>query len=210
MLNSIFVTSSCMFLDKKTLLEIWLNPGWNHLSSNWAQFLTLLTMGASFLHNDKALWIAKPVVLHIEEQVMSLSVLNYCICTFLCCSHIFKPSVCHLSPFLPSCPVCCFFKALLELFLNDLWIPIIWVVWVISYGWWIVFYLLANSIQLQQALKLVHPNIPRNCWSPVGVEFRELTWPWNRYKRPGEMVTNIQYCILYCKMGCRWWKLFTH
>ena len=27
MLNSIFVTSSCMFLDKKTLLEIWLNPG---------------------------------------------------------------------------------------------------------------------------------------------------------------------------------------
>ena len=24
-----FVTSSCLFLDKKTLLEVWLNPGLN-------------------------------------------------------------------------------------------------------------------------------------------------------------------------------------
>ena len=55
--------------------------------------------------------------------------------------------------------------------LNDLWMPSIWVVWVISYDWWMVSYLPANSIQLQQALKLVHPNIPRNCWSPVGLEF---------------------------------------
>ena len=77
----------------------------NHLSSNWAQFLTLLTMGASFLHNDKALWIAKPVDSHIEAEVMSLSVLYYCICTFLCGSRIFNPSLCHLSPFLLSCPV---------------------------------------------------------------------------------------------------------
>ena len=47
--------------------------------------------------------------------------------------------------------------------------PIISVVWVISYYWWMVSYLIANSIQLQQALKLVHPNIPRDepCWSRI-------------------------------------------
>ena len=80
-----------------------------------------------------------------------------------------------------SCMLC--FQSIVEIVpwqvLNDLWMPSIWVVWVISYDWWMVSYLLANSIQLQQALKLLHPNIPRNCWSPVGLEFWELTWPWN-------------------------------
>ena len=64
-----------------------------------------------------------------------------------------------------SCMLC--FQSLVEIVpwqvLNDLWMPSIWVVWVISYDWWMVSYLLANSIQLQQALKLLHPNIPRNC-----------------------------------------------
>ena len=32
-----FVSSSDMFLDKKTLLKIRVNPGLNHLSRNWAQ-----------------------------------------------------------------------------------------------------------------------------------------------------------------------------
>ena len=31
-----FVSSSNMFLDKKTLLKIWLNPGLNHLLRNRA------------------------------------------------------------------------------------------------------------------------------------------------------------------------------
>ena len=74
--------------------------------------------------------------------------------------------------------------------------PIISVVWVISYYWWMVSYLLANSIQLQQALKVVHPNIPRNCWSPVGVELWQATFPWNRDKRPDKMATNH---ILYLR-----------
>ena len=55
-----------MFLDKKTLLENWLNHRLNLtiFLVTGAQFLTLLTMGASVWHNDKALWIAKPVVLN--------------------------------------------------------------------------------------------------------------------------------------------------
>ena len=32
-----FVSSSNMFLDKKTLLKIWLNPGLNHLLRNRAR-----------------------------------------------------------------------------------------------------------------------------------------------------------------------------
>ena len=31
-----FASSSCMFLDRKTLLKIWFNPGLNHLSRNRA------------------------------------------------------------------------------------------------------------------------------------------------------------------------------
>ena len=34
-------------------------------------------------------WISKPVIFHIEEEVMSLSVFYYCICTFLCCYRSF-------------------------------------------------------------------------------------------------------------------------
>ena len=31
-----FASSSCLFLDRKTLLKIWFNPGLNHLSRNRA------------------------------------------------------------------------------------------------------------------------------------------------------------------------------
>ena len=34
-------------------------------------------------------WISKPVIFHIEEEVMLLSVFYYCICTFLCCYRSF-------------------------------------------------------------------------------------------------------------------------
>ena len=152
----------------------------NHLSSKRAQFLTLLTMGASFWHNDKALWIAKPVVSHTEEEVMSLSVLNYCICAFLCSSHIFNPSLCHLLLFLLSCPVRCFFKALSELYPDRTSM----ICECRSFGWFEWLAMIGEWCPIQQALKLVHPNIPRNCWSPVGLEFWQATWPWNRDKRP--------------------------
>ena len=44
----------------------------NHLSSNQAQFLTLLTMGASFWLNDKALWIAKPGHVTVSIKLLHL------------------------------------------------------------------------------------------------------------------------------------------
>ena len=41
-----FVTSSCMFLDDKTLRDFWLNSGFkvNHLSRNRAQKITKGTL----------------------------------------------------------------------------------------------------------------------------------------------------------------------
>ena len=44
----------------------------NHLSSNQAQFLTLLTMGASFCLNGKALWIAKPGHVTVSIKLLHL------------------------------------------------------------------------------------------------------------------------------------------
>ena len=46
-------------------------------------------------------WIAKPFILHIEEEAMPLLVC-YCICTFICRSCILNTPLCHLSPFLLS------------------------------------------------------------------------------------------------------------
>ena len=47
----------------------------------------------------------KPVVSHIEEEAMLLSLFYYCICTFLCCCCSFNPSFCHFLPFLLPCVV---------------------------------------------------------------------------------------------------------
>ena len=44
-------------------------------------------------------WISKPVVSCIEEEVMLLLVFYYCIWDFPCCCCKFKPFLCRLSPF---------------------------------------------------------------------------------------------------------------
>ena len=45
------------------------------------------------------MWISKPVVSCIEEEVMLLLVFYYCIWDFRCCCRRFNPSLCCLSPF---------------------------------------------------------------------------------------------------------------
>ena len=50
-------------------------------------------------------WISKPVVSHIEKEVISLSVFYYWIFAFLSLCSSFNPSLCRLSPFLLHC--CC-------------------------------------------------------------------------------------------------------
>ena len=45
----------------------------------------------------------KPVVSHIKEETLLLSVFYYYICTCLCCCHSFYPSLCHFLPFFLPC-----------------------------------------------------------------------------------------------------------
>lgn len=52
------------------------------------------------------LWISKPVVFHMEEEYMLLSIFCYCVCTFLCRS--FNPSLPFMLSYVAvSRPGCC-------------------------------------------------------------------------------------------------------
>lgn len=64
--------------------------------------------------------ISKPVIFHIEEEAMLLSVFYYCICNFLCRCHChsFDLSLCHFSSFLLPCVTISRPCRLLELYPN--------------------------------------------------------------------------------------------
>ena len=137
----------------------------------------------------------------LQNLVMSLSVLNYCICAFLCCSRIFNPSLCHLSPFLLSCPVCCVFKALLELYPDRSSMICECRVfgcfeWLAMIGEWCPIYQ-QTAGRVTRSTKACPPKYSKKLLKPCWIRILKATWPWNSGdKRPDEMATNH---ILYYK-----------